>query len=982
MISPQLIKSFIRKTGVHKQIIRFALVIFFLIPAIVLPLVSGMASDIQLQVTQTENQTPTQTPELVETPNPSDLALTLLESLTPEELVGQLFLVTFDGTNIGAETQIYDLITNYHIGGTILRADKDNFTFDPDNPGGTIQEANQLIRQLQTTSWEASRKVLTNPATSETYNPEYIPLFIGISQEGDGYKFDQIINGMTPLPNYMAIGATWNKNLAREIGTVLGSELQALGFNLLVGPSLDVLEVNQLDRTNNLGTRSFGGDPYWVGEMGKAYIEGLHSGGNGNLAVISKHFPGHGGSDRLPEEEVSTVRKTLEQLKSFELAPFFSVTGNAPTAEAATDGLLTSHIRYQGFQGNIRATTRPVSFDPQALNLLMDLPEFESWRLNGGVMVSDDLGSEAIRKFYEFTNQPFDMPRRVALNAFLAGNDILYIADFSSDQVDSYQAAIQTFEFFAQKYREDPAFAQRVNESVLRILRLKYKLYEEFSLSEVIPANTELSVVGQSTDVSFEAAQEAATLISPSQVELEDIIPDPPNQNDRIVFVTDSRSAKQCSECPEQQIFDYQLLEETVLLRYGPQAGGQVIRNNMISYPLSDLQEMLLSTRGSTQIERSLSRANWIVFALLDDTDEHPSYQILKEFLGTRPDLFQQKRLIVFAFNAPYFLDATNISKVTGYYSLYSKSEQSVNVAAYLLFKEQIADGASPVSIPGISYDINEILFPDPNQIIPLELDLPEIEETEPPATPEPLPTPEYKVGDVVAIRTGIIFDMNGNPVPDGTPVKFNLVISGEPIAQQQTEITIDGIARTNFTINDSGLFEITAESERAQSDVFRLDIPPLVEIEEPSTPQPTDQQITPGITTPTPSSIPTATPTVTPEEQAVATPPFDIMKLFYWLGSVLISILVALISYRLGSINGNHVWGVRSGLLVIIGGMLAYIYYVLELPGTEGMIDQPIYIEVLLFTLLGVAIGLLIAWSWRLINTFKIGQDKQINNK
>ena len=131
--------------------------------------------------------------------------------------------------------------------------------------------------------------------------------------------------------------------------------------------------------------RSFGGDPYWVGELGKAYISGLHKGSLGRLAAIAKHFPGQGGSDRQPEAEIATVRKTFEQLKQIELAPFFAVTSSANPPEAAVDGLLLSHIRYQGFQRNIRQSTLPLSFDRTALNDILSLPEFVPWRDAGGI---------------------------------------------------------------------------------------------------------------------------------------------------------------------------------------------------------------------------------------------------------------------------------------------------------------------------------------------------------------------------------------------------------------------------------------------------------------------------------------------------------------------------------------------------------------------------------------------------------------------
>ena len=77
-----------------------------------------------------------------------------------------------------------------------------------------------------------------------------------------------------------------------------------------------------------------------------------------------------------------------------------AVTRQTAPAEATADGLLLSHVRYQGFQGNIRTTTKPVSFDAQALATILGLPEFAAWRDAGGVIVSDDLGTKAVRQFY------------------------------------------------------------------------------------------------------------------------------------------------------------------------------------------------------------------------------------------------------------------------------------------------------------------------------------------------------------------------------------------------------------------------------------------------------------------------------------------------------------------------------------------------------------------------------------------------------
>src|SRR5690242_5475506 len=135
------------------------------------------------------------------------------------------------------------------------------------------------------------------------------------------------------------------------------------------------------------------------------------------MIVVAKHFPGRGDSDRSPDEEVATVRKSLEELKQIELPPFFAVTSSTD-ATGLADGLLVSHIRYQGFQGNIRATTRPVSLDETALSDVIALPEFTTWRANGGLIVSDALGSQAVRDFYSQTGETF-APRLVARDAFV-----------------------------------------------------------------------------------------------------------------------------------------------------------------------------------------------------------------------------------------------------------------------------------------------------------------------------------------------------------------------------------------------------------------------------------------------------------------------------------------------------------------------------------------------------------------------------------
>ena len=896
------------------------------------------------------------------------LAQVLLDRLTPEERVGQLFLVTFTGPEAGASSSasglIYDLIVNHHIGGVVLEADNNNFM----GLDQTIPTLISLTDQIQRNEYNASLLPQENPVTNEPFTPAFIPLFIAISQDGDGYPYDQLLSGLTPLPSQMALGATWNPELARQVGNVLGSELAVLGINMLLGPSLDVLETSYSERGGDLGVRSFGGDPYWVGKMGQAFITGLHQ-GNNELAVIAKHFPGFGGSDRLPEDEVATVRSSLEQLKQIELAPFFSVTGNAPSAEATTDGLLVSHIRYQGFQGNIRATTRPVSFDAQALSQLLALPQFDNWRQAGGITVSDDLGSRAVRRFYDPSGQTFN-GLFVARDAFLAGNDMLYLGNFvSSGDEDSYTSILRTLAFFAQKYREDAAFAERVDDSVSRILTLKYSLYDDaFSLTETLPNYNAINSLGQSEEVTFEVARQAATLISPPLEELNDTLPSPPGRNDNIVIITDTRLYQQCSTyCRQQYTIDVDSLANAVIRFYS--GSGQVLPGNLTSFMFDDLTEMLNVGSGVVQIENDLRNAEWIVFMMSDVNPSLPSSQALRVFLDQRPDLQQNKNIIVFALAAPYYLDTTDISKLTAYYALYSRSNTFIEVAARLLFREIQPAGELPVTVQGISYDLIEITSPDPDQVIPLYLDLPPTANTT--STPEtPTPPVVFRIGDALPVSTGVIVDHNGHQVPDGTPVRFLLYNEdGSNPAQTYEAQTVDGIARGQLRVNRDGELTIRAESEPAEvSEIITIEIAP-----EQGTP--TEMAATPTpTTTPSPSSTPTEAPTLTPTaiSTPVVPPEPDSVRFGDWLMALLLTGGVGGINYSLAKRKHNLRWSVRATFLTLIGGLLAYSYLAIKLPGSQGLITSGGSWSVFWITLLGALVGAASLWLWQLYATHR----------
>jgi beta-N-acetylhexosaminidase len=886
-----------------------------------------------------------------QTPEPPLAVRQLLNAMTPEERVGQLFLVTFSGTDVSETSDIFDLIVNHHVGGVVLMSENDNFTASPT----TVRDAYSLVTSLQDAELRGSKIQVLNTETGKFVSPAYVPLWIGISQEGNGSPTDQIINGMTALPSEMALGATWDPVLAEQVGEVAGRELSAMGFNLFFGPSLDVLDQPSSTSSGDLGTRVFGGDPYWVGEMGRAYISGLHSGSGNRLLVVSKHFPGRGSSDRPPEFEVATVRKSLEQLKQIELAPFFAVTGNAPDINSTTDGLLVSHIRYQGFQGNIRATTRPVSFDSAALAEILKLPQFSTWWDNNGLIVSDDLGSRAVRDFYAPGDSLFNA-RLIVRDAFLAGNDLLFLSDiFTSDLSDHPETVRQILDYFTQRYIEDSAFAQRVDAAVTRILVRKYAMYGTFPEAGVTRDVSQLNIVGSSSQLSFQVARQAVTLISPDRQDLDSVLPEPPASEEYLVFLTDAGSTSQCSTCDGQPTLAVDALQQAILRLYGPTTGGQVLFNHLVSYSFTDISN-LLGDAGNDALNSDLGRSDWVIISMTDASIGQP--QLIHQFLAERQNLLRTKKVILFSFGAPYYFDSTDIAKLSAYFALYSKAPAFVDVAARVLYKELPAEGHSPVSIPGIGYELINITSPDPGQVISLYLDRPVEEKptAEASVTPEPTTIPLFYMGDTVTVRTGTILDHNGNPVPDGTVVRFTISVSGEGggVFQQPDATTLDGSASITFRIDKQGLVEIRASSEPATiSAVLGLDV---------------KEGAAAVVTVIVPQLSETAMPNpVTPipvEENDFVTAD-GVPRFSGWILSMLVLAGGTFLAYWVGGSWGKPNWNMRWALCTLLGGLLVYNYFALGLPGASAALVSGGGGLLVGMTLLGEVAGALGAFLW-----------------
>lgn len=834
---------------------------------------------------------------------------TLLAQMTVADKVGQLFLITFQGNDLSANSDVAALVRDYRVGGVVLLPSNGNFRSIPIQAGpapsagsqastgsqsaavSTPQQIAGLADALQRLAMSPARPItstvgitptasvtatiVATETISSTATPAssagggvHIPLLIGLDWPGDDSLLWSGSGGFTPTASQMAIGATWSPELAEKAGQMMGQELRETGVNLLLGPTLDVLDVPRPGNRGDLGVRAFGGDPFWVGAMGQAFIRGVKAGSQNAVVTAAKHFPGQGGSDRRPEDEVATVQKAVEQLQQIELAPFAAVTaGGDLSAPGTTSALMTSHIRYRGFQGNIRELTPPISLAPE-LQDLMGLGEFAPWRAAGGILISDALGVPALRRYYDPSLKKFPY-RQVAQDAFLAGNDLLYLSRFAltDDWAQQLTAIKETILFFQGKYSSDPAFRARVDASVERILNLKLRLYgDRWQATAAQTSGRDLQeLVGKSAEVTQAVARSALTLIYPGREELADRLPAAPLADEKILIFTDTRAVAECAACEPVPLISTTALQDIMLKLYGPGATGQLNPKNIASLSFGDLERLLSATAGQEpSLEKTIADAKWIIFALLDDSADYPQSAALHTFLAKRSDSLRDKRLVVLAFDAPYYLDTTEISKLTAYLGVYGKTTPFLETAVRGLFREFTPAGSPPVTITGINYELIRQLEPAPGQIISLA----------PMGTAEVI-SGSIQVGSQLGLETGIILDRRGHPVPDGTPVEFHLLYPAEALAlAPQVETTVGGKAHTMVALDRAGDLWITAQAGEAR-DSTRIELKvggdtpgSIATVVPTASPEPTvTATLTPNPTepptiTPQPSPLPLGTPT------------------------------------------------------------------------------------------------------------------------
>lgn len=116
------------------------------------------------------------------------------------------------------------------------------------------------------------------------------------------------VRGATLFPHNIALGATRDPDLVRDIGRATARAVRASGLHWVFAPTLAVVQDVRWGRTYE----SFGADPALVKQLGRASVEGLQDGmkqGRGVLAT-AKHYVGDGGTRRGIDQGVTQASPT------------------------------------------------------------------------------------------------------------------------------------------------------------------------------------------------------------------------------------------------------------------------------------------------------------------------------------------------------------------------------------------------------------------------------------------------------------------------------------------------------------------------------------------------------------------------------------------------------------------------------------------------------------------------------------------------
>ncbi len=308
------------------------------------------------------------------------------------------------------------------------------------------------------------------------YATEHTRLGIPIMFHEEGLH-GYVAVGASSFPQAIALASSWDPALVRAVNVVTAREMRARGVTEGLTPVVDVARDPRWGRIEE----TFGEDPYLVGELGVAAVEGLQGEGKawdlgpGKVFATLKHLTGHG----QPESgtNVGPAPYSERTLREFFFPPFEKI-----IARTGVSAVMPSYNEIDGV--------------PSTANVwLLQKVLRGEWGFKGAV-VSDYYAIEDLQRLHHIAATPEEAARL----ALKAGVDI----DLPSPGA---------YATLTQQVRDGRVAMSSIDAAVRRLLTLKFRagLFEHpFADAEQAQAVTDTK---EARALALKAAQRSIVLL-------------------------------------------------------------------------------------------------------------------------------------------------------------------------------------------------------------------------------------------------------------------------------------------------------------------------------------------------------------------------------------------------------------------------------------------------------------------------------------
>lgn len=369
----------------------------------------------------------------------SEKILAAIEEMTLEEKVAQLFILSPESlTEVEsvhyAGSTTYEALSEYPVGGLVYSKDNIDYSDQFRDMLETVQSYSEELTGLPMFLAAAEEggvaSVLCGNENLDEYYYNYYDYY--------GYYDDGDASASGDVPSMSEIGRSGDSSAAYDAGKTIGELMDSYGLNMNLAPVADVLSGNSYQMSD----RSFGTDAQTVSELAGELVRGLEEEG---VHAVMKYFPGYGAA-AASMSGYPVINSSLEELKNKEFLPYISA------IEQGIDFIMVGHISVPEVIGD----QTPASLSEKMIGeVLRGELGFK------GVVVTDYLNDEEIQQDYSSSE--------AAVKAIQAGADILLEpADFR----EAYEGVLDAV-------RNGTVTEERIDESVYRILRVKYAMQEE-----------------------------------------------------------------------------------------------------------------------------------------------------------------------------------------------------------------------------------------------------------------------------------------------------------------------------------------------------------------------------------------------------------------------------------------------------------------------------------------------------------------------